>query len=85
MTLAFLGNRAPETSICPSEVARALLPASGKYDAAMDWRNAMPTVHAAIDQLLTEKLIRLSWKGQELEARAGPYRICRGVRYREPQ
>lgn len=68
--LALLARRAPDATVCPSEVARAI--------AGPDtWRDAMPTVHAAVDALLGEKLIRLSWKGEELAERVGPYRIGR--------
>ncbi|GAA4037335.1 hypothetical protein GCM10022281_17470 [Sphingomonas rosea] len=67
-TLAMLANRKPAYTICPSEVARAL--ASGE-----NWRAAMPEVHSAVDCLLDEGAIRLSWKGQQLVSRAGPYRI----------
>lgn len=66
--LALLASRSPDRTICPSEVARLLAP-----DA--DWREAMPAVHAAVDRLLEEGAIRLSWKGQRLTSRAGPYRI----------
>ncbi|TRW15149.1 DUF3253 domain-containing protein [Glacieibacterium frigidum] len=68
-TLALLGQRAADATICPSEVARAL--------DADDWRGTMPAVHAAIDLLVAEGLVRLSWKGEMLAARAGPYRIRR--------
>lgn len=67
--LKLLEGRAIEVTICPSEVARNL--------SATDWRDAMPTVHAAVDKLLDEGLIRLSWKGKPLTTRSGPYRICR--------
>jgi hypothetical protein len=40
----------------------------------------MPMVHAMVDRLLAERLVRLSWKGKPLAARAGPYRIGRGAR-----
>ena len=39
----------------------------------------MPIVHAAVDRLVAEGVVRLSWKGEPLDARAGPYRIRRGV------
>ena len=68
-TLALLGARAEDATVCPSEVARALTAATG------DWREAMPVVHAAVDQMVSEGLIGLSWKGQTLATRAGPYRI----------
>jgi hypothetical protein len=72
MTLALLAARAPDATICPSEVARALK--------GQGWRDAMPMVHAMVDRLLAERLVRLSWKGKPLAARAGPYRIGRGAR-----
>jgi hypothetical protein len=67
-TLSLLARRAPDATICPSEVARAIAP---------DWRGAMPSVHAAIDGLVADGLVRLSWKGQSLATRSGPYRIGR--------
>lgn len=72
-TLALLDRRAPTSTICPSEVARAL----AARELASDWRTAMPVVHAAIDQLTAEGVVQLSWKGKALETRAGPYRIRR--------
>lgn len=67
-TLSLLARRAPDATICPSEVARAIAP---------DWRGAMPAVHAAIDALIRDGLVRLSWKGRALATRSGPYRIGR--------
>jgi len=49
--LSLLADRAPDATVCPSEVARAVAP---------DWREAMPAVHAAIDELLRAGLVRLS-------------------------
>ena len=69
--LSLLAARAEAATVCPSEAARVV--ASG----ADDWRAAMPEVHAAVDRLAAEGLVRLSWKGRELPARAGPYRISR--------
>jgi hypothetical protein len=71
MTLALLAARASAATLCPSEVARALASPAG------DWRSIMPSVHAAIDALVGDGLIQLSWKGERLAARAGPYRIAR--------
>lgn len=68
-TLALLYTRAPDATICPSEVARVL--GAGQED----WRGMMPAVHAAFDRLVTDGRVRLSWKGQPLAARTGPYRI----------
>ncbi|MES3081822.1 DUF3253 domain-containing protein [Sphingomonas faeni] len=76
-TLALLAARAPDASVCPSEVARALATASSIDGRKTDWRDMMPTVHSAIDQLMIDGHLRLSWKGQALESRAGPYRIRR--------
>ncbi|MES2861716.1 MAG: DUF3253 domain-containing protein [Pseudomonadota bacterium] len=75
-TLALLTARADEASVCPSEVARAL---AGDGPAA-DWRAEMAGAHAAVDQLMVEGQINLSWKGEALTKRAGPYRIRRGTR-----
>jgi hypothetical protein len=73
-TLALLAARAADATICPSEVARALAAAAGEPD----WRGAMPAVHAAVDGLAAEGLVRLSWKGAAMAVREGPYRIGRG-------
>ena len=69
--LALLAARAPGATVCPSEVARAVAAASG----TADWRGGMPAVHAAIDSLVADGAVRLSWKGAALPARDGPYRI----------
>ena len=80
MTLALPAARTPEAKVCPSEVARATVAARGTRTEAEDWRNAMPLVHAAVDRLLAEGFVRLSWKGESLATRAGPYRIGRVTR-----
>ena len=67
-TLSLLARREPDATICPSDVARAI---------ASDWRSAMPAVHAAIDGLVHDGLVRLSWKGRPMATRSGPYRIGR--------
>ena len=72
-TLALLAARAPDATVCPSEVARAI-------SSGADWRDAMPTVHSAIDCLVDEGAVRLTWQGQPLALRAGPYRIGRADR-----
>ena len=54
-------------TVCPSEVARVVGGAA--------WREAMPAVHAAVDALTAAGHVRLSWKGEGLAVRAGPYRI----------
>lgn len=73
-TLALLATRAAEASICPSEVARALAAAAGRQD----WRAEMAKVHAAVEQLTMDKLVRLSWQGAPRKVGEGPYRIRRG-------
>ena len=76
-TLALLATRTPGATICPSEVARVLADTSTS-NGRTDWRDMMPTVHAAIDALLASGEVYLSWKGQVLPSRSGPYRINRG-------
>jgi hypothetical protein len=71
-TLTLLATRAPGATICPSEVARVLAGEGG------DWRAAMPVVHAAVDRLVADGLVRLSWKGAAMPVRRGPYRIGAG-------
>jgi len=56
-TLSLLTRRASDATICPSEVARAIAP---------DWRGAMRAVHAAIDGLVRDGLVRRSWKERPL-------------------
>ena len=66
-----LDRRGPGATICPSEAARLLAVGDG------DWRLEMTHIHAATDRLLAEGKIALSWKGEALEHRSGPYRIAR--------
>jgi hypothetical protein len=73
-TLALLDRREAGATICPSEVARALAAAAG----TADWRGGMAAVHAAVDSMVAQGLVRLSWQGKAMEARDGPYRIGRG-------
>ncbi len=70
--LALLADRRPEATICPSEAARRIA-----ADEKAEWREAMPIVHEAVDHLLDQKAVALSWKGKALPARSGPYRIGR--------
>lgn len=78
LTRTLLAARSSDATVCPSEVARALAKAAGTEPAA--WLDLMPTVHAAIDQMLIDGDVRLSWKGKPLSTRAGPYRIGRTQR-----
>lgn len=70
-----LAARAPGATVCPSEVARAMAADAGKED----WRSEMPAVHRAVDAMIAEGLVRLSWKGEPMPVREGPYRIGRGT------
>jgi hypothetical protein len=76
-TIALLIRRAAGATVCPSEVARALAAQAEDGPAPMDWRDAMPLVHAAVERLVAEGAVQLSWKGEMLTARAGPYRVRR--------
>ena len=78
-TLALLAARAPGATVCPSEVARSLV-ADNAEVGAEHWRSAMPAVHDAVDGLVMEGRVRLSWKGKSLKARMGLYRIAREER-----
>lgn len=72
-TLALLASRADGATVCPSEVARGIASEAGHAD----WRGEMPAVHEAIDRLLAEGAVRLSWKAKAMRVRQGPYRIGR--------
>ena len=72
--LTLLDARAADATICPNEAARVLATAAG---AAEDWRAAMPQVHAAVDALVAEGRVALSWQGAAMPERSGPYRIRR--------
>ncbi|MET0271056.1 MAG: DUF3253 domain-containing protein [Sphingomonas sp.] len=78
-TLTLLAARAPDATLCPSEVARALAADAG---IAAGWRDLMPVVHAAVDRLVAGGHVRLSWKGRPLASRTGPYRIGHAPRER---
>ena len=72
MILSLLANRAADATLCPSEAARAL----AVENRSMEWRTAMPVVHAAVDGLLDNGDVLLSWQGEPLKTRSGPYRIA---------
>lgn len=71
--LVLLERRGAGSTICPSEAARAVAAAAGKSG----WRGEMPAVNAAVDSLVADGLVRLSWKGAAMAVRDGPYRIGR--------
>ena len=79
MIVSMLANRAADATLCPSEVARALV----VENKSEEWRTAMPVVHAAADALLHSGSVKLSWKGKPLKTRSGPYRIAFGNETRE--
>lgn len=78
-TIALLDRRAADATVCPSEVARAIAAAAG----TADWRGAMTAVHEAVDEMVADGLVRLSWKGAAMPQRDGPYRIGRPQREEE--
>ena len=80
LTLALMNARAAGATVCPSEVARAFVEASETDSGNPDWRSVMPSVHAEIDKLVAEGVVRLTWKGKILSRRNGPYRIGRNIK-----
>ena len=68
---ALLAERAPGATICPSEAARRLAGPQG------DWRAEMAAVHAAVDIMIAQGTIALSWRGEPKQKRRGPSRIAR--------
>ncbi|MDX2290243.1 MAG: DUF3253 domain-containing protein [Hyphomicrobiaceae bacterium] len=66
--------RGPHKSICPSEVARALVP-----DEA-GWRALMPEVRAAACRLQEQGVVDVLQRGQvvsEPRTAVGPIRLCK--------
>ncbi|QUL37905.1 DUF3253 domain-containing protein [Erythrobacter sp. JK5] len=66
-----LDDRGAGKTVCPSEAARLICPPRG------DWRHCMSEVHEAVDSMVVAGQISLSWQGQPVERRRGPYRIAR--------
>ncbi len=64
-------KRGLDKTICPSEAARLLAGDGG------DWRSRMNDVHEAVQVLVEEGAVKLSWKGQTRLTAQGPYRIAR--------
>ena len=69
--LSLLDERAADATICPSEAARRCAGPEG------NWRAHMAQVHAAVDALVAQGAITLSWQGAMMQKRRGPYRIAR--------
>jgi hypothetical protein len=67
--LKLLTARLPGATICPSEAARMIAPGD-------DWRHAMTDVHSAVDKMVADGMVELSWKGRTLASRQGPYRVA---------
>jgi hypothetical protein len=78
--LELLDRRSDQATICPSEVAKAIASKAGADPTRQAWRAVMPVVHAAIDQMMDDGLIELSWKRKSMPSRSGPYRIGRAHR-----
>ena len=72
-----LVEQRPEGTTCPSEVARVLAREAGVTE---HWRQFMPVVHLAVDELNAQGKVRLSWKSVPMPSRSGPYRIGKANR-----
>lgn len=72
--VALLDARAPESTICPSDVARALAP-----DDEAAWRALMPQVREVAAALATDGRLRVTRRGVVVDALApgGPIRLGR--------
>lgn len=71
--VVLLEERAANASICPSDVARALM--------ADGWRNLMPLVRDVAREMAKEGLVEITQKGKRLSNDGewrGPIRIVRG-------
>ncbi len=69
--LMFVASRSAGAT-CPSEVARSL---AKDHNAPLEWRKFMPVVHQAVDVLMAQGDITLTWKSAVMGERSGPYRI----------
>jgi len=79
--LDLLGHRAATASICPSDVARALV------DEQADWRASMPAVRQVAAQLARKEIIVITQGETTLDPAAidhGPIRLRRGPRFPTP-
>jgi hypothetical protein len=78
LIIELLENRGPDSSICPSEAARAA--------SADEWRILMPAVRMAAVRLATELVIEITQGGVVITAEStwrGPVRLRRGSRWSE--
>ena len=72
--VALLDARAPDATICPSDVARAIAP-----DDEAAWRALMPRVRAVASALAADGRLRVTRRGVVVDAQApgGPIRLGR--------
>ena len=70
-----LGVRGEHSSICPSDVARAM------YSVESEWRAAMPRIREVAGDLASRGLLRVTRKGKAVAATSegGPIRLARPV------
>ena len=76
---ALLDARAPEASLCPSEIARRLYPEDA-------WREAMPGVRRVAAALAADGVIRITQSDVVLDPGtpiSGPIRLRRGPRWND--
>lgn len=76
--LGLLADRSPASSICPSDVARALT------DEEAQWRALMPQVRAVAKRMANDGVIRVTQGDSEVtidEHLRGPIRLRRGDRF----
>ena len=71
---ALLDARAADATVCPSEVARALVPAG-----AEGWRDLMPQVRKVAARLARDGRLRVTRRGAVVDAESGggPIRLGR--------
>lgn len=67
--IQLLEQRGWDKTICPSEAARIIA------EPNENWRQRMEDIHSAVDELLDNGLIALSWQGKPVDQRRGAYRI----------
>lgn len=72
---ALLRSRRPESSICPSDVARTV--------GGDQWRRLLPVVRQVAGELAADRVVEVSQRGQPVVATdaKGPVRIRRGDRF----
>lgn len=73
--LDLLARRAPTSTICPSDAARAV--------GGAGWRSAMPLARDVAARLADERVVEVRQHGERVDVRTarGPVRIARGARF----